>query len=91
MRSITPTIALLCALTAQSMAQNNGITPVTCRSETVDCSSTADCEAKGTLGGFPCPAGSSQNDADCWIASSSDSPLMTCTCCRPVTKLRFRA
>ncbi|CCF33629.1 hypothetical protein CH063_01004 [Colletotrichum higginsianum] len=77
MRSTTTAIALLCALAAQSLAQNNGITPLTCRQETVECSSNEDCNAKGTLGGFPCPAGSGQNDADCWVASSSESPLMT--------------
>ncbi|KAK0377593.1 hypothetical protein CLIM01_05072 [Colletotrichum limetticola] len=72
MRSFAVTITLLSFLATGSIAQNNGITPVTCQPETVNCDSTADCEAKGKLGGFPCPAGSGQNDADCWIASSSD-------------------
>ncbi|TQN64493.1 hypothetical protein CSHISOI_10932 [Colletotrichum shisoi] len=77
MRSTTTAITLLCALAAQSLAQNKSITPATCKQETVDCSSYEDCGAKATLGGFPCPAGSSQNDADCYIMANSQSPAMS--------------
>ncbi|KAF4812099.1 hypothetical protein CGCSCA5_v009363 [Colletotrichum siamense] len=61
------------------------ITPVTCQKETVSCAGNEDCNAKGSPGGFPCPAGSGQNDADCWIATSAGgvASSVSCWCCRP--------
>ncbi|KAK2753014.1 hypothetical protein CKAH01_06255 [Colletotrichum kahawae] len=58
------------------------ITPVTCQKET---SGDEDCNAKGSPGDFPCPEGSGQNDADCWVATSAGgvASSVSCWCCRP--------
>ncbi|KAF4924297.1 hypothetical protein CGCVW01_v004186 [Colletotrichum viniferum] len=60
------------------------ITSVKCQQETVSCAGNEDCTAKGSPGAFPCPAGSSQNDADCWIdISGGVATSVSCWCCKP--------
>ncbi|KAF0321043.1 EC42 protein [Colletotrichum asianum] len=60
--------ALVSLLAVPTFAQ---IAPGTCQREIVGCAGSEDCSTKASPGGFPCPAGSVQKDADCWIATSA--------------------
>ncbi|TDZ54504.1 hypothetical protein CTRI78_v006288 [Colletotrichum trifolii] len=81
MRGLVSRLVVPSLLLAPSFAQ---ITPLVCEPVTVACSGTDDCVAKGQPGAFPCPAGSGQNDADCWVAGPIGSPeTVRCWCCKP--------
>ncbi|PBP28615.1 hypothetical protein BUE80_DR000259 [Diplocarpon rosae] len=72
MRPILFAIALLYSVGVGAIPSD--ITPVTCDPHHVDCANPDACKALTLNGGFPCPAGSSQNDAPCTTGNRYAKP-----------------